>query len=470
MLRLRFAAAMSTVAGVAALLVVPSAAASPALPWKECAPDVTCAKLAVPLDWRHGGKTIEISLARRAATGKKIGTIVYLPGGPGDSAVEQLKQRPRVTDDVAARYDVIGLDPRGTAGSDPIRCDPALVREMTDVNPDTGVRYADVVARSRKLADSCRSHSSEVINHIDSADVARDVEALRATLGERQITLYSRSYGTLAAQMYAELFPGRVRAMVLDSVFDHSLNTREFLATLVRATEDSFRAFAKWCATSANCVLRGQDVSALFDDLYRRAERGELAEPSDPVKKISATELSWFTMRRGFYTPSWNELAVRLAELAGQRPPTALPPPQPESDVFPNPVMCADHRFTFSSGRDWTRMWDELKRMAPVMRTHLAWQIVSMCSGWPLPATNPQHQPRIKAPVLILNSRHDPATNLEWAVNVNRMIRGSVLVTYEGAGHGVYLRNDCTKRVTDRYLIDRVLPAPGTTCPGSDPA
>jgi pimeloyl-ACP methyl ester carboxylesterase len=115
-------------------------------------------------------------------------------------------------------------------------------------------------------------------------------------------------------------------------------------------------------------------------------------------------------------------------------------------------------------------MWDELKQMAPVMRTHLAWQIVSMCSGWPLQATNPQRQPRIKVPVLILGSRHDPATSQEWAGNVHRMIRGSVLVTYEGAGHGVYTRNDCTKQVTDRYLIDRVLPAQGTTCPGSDPA
>ena len=115
-------------------------------------------------------------------------------------------------------------------------------------------------------------------------------------------------------------------------------------------------------------------------------------------------------------------------------------------------------------------MWAELKQMAPVMRTHLAWQAVSICSGWPLPATNPQHEPRIKAPVLILNSRHDPATSIEWAANVHRMVRGSALVTYEGSGHGVYLRNDCTKAVTNQYFIDRLLPAPGTNCPGSDPA
>jgi pimeloyl-ACP methyl ester carboxylesterase len=457
------------VAGIAALLVVPSAAARPALTWKECAPSVTCAKLAVPLDWRYGGKPIEISLARRAATGDKIGTLVYLPGGPGDSGVQQLRNQQRVAPEVAERFDVISLDPRGVNESIPIKCDPALISGIPDVNPDTGAKYADIVAYSKKLADSCRERTGETIDHIDSADVARDVDALRAALGERQISIYSRSYGTLAAQMYAELFPNRVRSMVLDSVFDHSLSTKQFLATSVRTTEDSFNQFAKWCATSADCVLRGQDVGALFDDLYRRAERGELSEPSDPARKISATELSWFTMRRFFYAPAWKEMSIRLAELTGQRPPTAVPP-MPQTDFFPSAVMCADHRFRFSSEQEWARTWAELKQMAPVMRTHFAWQAVSFCSSWPLPATNPQHEPRIKAPVLILNGRHDPATSMEWARNVHGMIRGSALVTYEGSGHGIYLRNDCTKAVTNRYYIDRVLPAAGTSCAGSDPA
>lgn len=467
--RARLAAAVSTVAGVAALLVVPSAAASPALTWKECAPGVTCAKLTVPLDWWHGNKTIEISLARRAATGDKIGTIVYLPGGPGDSGVQQLRNQPRVTPEVAERYDVVSLDPRGTNDSNPVRCDPALTGALPDVNPDTGAQLADVLAFSGKLAASCRERSGDIIDHIDSADVARDVDALRAALGERQISIYSRSYGTLAAQMYAELFSHRVRGMVLDSVFDHSLNPRQLLATLTRATEDSFDTFAKWCAGSENCALRGQDVAAVFDDLYRRAERGELAEPADPARKISATELSWNTMRAGFYNPAWKEISVRLAELAGQRPPS---PPRPvvSTDLFPYGSFCADHRFEFRSQQEWSRTWAGLKQQAPTMRTHLAWQLATLCAGWPLPVTNPQHEPRIKAPVLILNGRHDPATSLEWARNVHGMIRGSALVTYEGSGHGIYLRNDCTKAVTNRYFIDRVLPAAGTSCAGSDPA
>lgn len=465
---MRSVAAVSTVVGVAALLVAPGAQASQALRWENCGTGVTCAWLTVPIDWRRGGDTIEIRVARRATEGKKLGTIIYLPGGPGDSGVQQLK-RPKVTEHLAARFDVVSLDTRGTNESSPIRCDPDLLANQPDVNPDTGAQLADSVAYSRDVARSCRLRSGDIIDHIDSADVARDVDALRAALGERQISVYSRSYGTLAAQMYAELFPSRVRGMVLDSVFDHSLGTTDFLATSVRATEDGFDAFAKWCPRSADCALRGQDVAAVYDGLYLRAERGELVEPADPAKKISATQLSWSTMRGGFYNPSWKEISVRLAELAGQRPPSPLRPVEP-TDLFPAAVFCADHRFSFRSQREWSRMWAELKEQAPVMRTHLGWQLVTLCAGWPLPVTNPQHQPRIKAPVLLLNARHDPATSVQWAANVNRMIRGSVLVTYEGAGHGVYPRNGCTEQVTDTYFIDRVLPAPGTSCPGSDPA
>src|ERR1044072_7994274 len=181
--RPRFIAAastVSTVAGLTALLGVPGAAASTALTWKECAPAVECAKLAVPLDWQHGRKqTIEISLARRPATGDKLGTIVYLPGGPGDSGVQQLRASQRVAPEVAERFDVISLDPRGVNESSPIKCDPALIGDIPDVNPDTGAKYADVLAHSRKLADSCRERTGDTIDHVDSADVARDVDALR---------------------------------------------------------------------------------------------------------------------------------------------------------------------------------------------------------------------------------------------------------------------------------------------------
>jgi pimeloyl-ACP methyl ester carboxylesterase len=184
---------------------------------------------------------------------------------------------------------------------------------------------------------------------------------------------------------------------------------------------------------------------------------------------ITPYQLTFMT-QRAFYEPSWVKLSGDLAALAG--PASSARAAVAEPAPFAGAIFCADNRFVVRSEQDWRRQWDRQKRLAPHVRTHFGWLPVSLCAGWPMPATNPQRTPRIdpSLPVLLLNGRHDPATGMEFALNVNKAIRGSVLVTYEGAGHGVYDRNECTKQVTDRYLIDGVMPARGTSCPGSDPA
>jgi pimeloyl-ACP methyl ester carboxylesterase len=455
---LRTAILVST---MAAAVTVPAAGAESApLKWGPCKEnaEVECAILQVPIDWARGGKTIGIQLARRPASdrAKRIGTLVYLPGGPGDSGVSQLTQGLRTTPEVQARFDVVSLDPRGTNRSSPVKC---AAGPVPSVDPDTGVKFADVLAYSKNAAESCRAGTGELIDHLDSVSVAQDVDAIRAALGERQISLYSRSYGTLAAQMYAERYPQRTRAVTLDSVFDHSLGTEEFLASETRAVEDAFTAFATWCDGSANCALHGQDVRAVVAEYQRKAERGELFRPGSSTR-ISQFEFAT-VLASHFYGPSWVQLADLLARF-DKWPSRAVP-------VEATAIFCADHRFAFRSGQDWVNQWDRLKRLAPHMRSHLGWQLVSLCAGWPVVPANPQHRPDIHVPVLLLNSRHDGANGLEWAVHVSRTIPRSVLVTYEGAGHGVYDRNDCTRSVTDGYLIDRTMPARGTRCAGSDP-
>ncbi|RZS37641.1 alpha/beta hydrolase family protein [Herbihabitans rhizosphaerae] len=466
-------AVVAAIATGAAVLLAPAAAAQPApgLAWQPCqdSRDVECASLTVPVNWSTvDSGTLQVAVARRKATSaNRIGTLVYFPGGPGDSGVGRLLRESPLSPEITSRFDIVSFDPRGTSRSGALVCDPALTGSLPNVDPDTGARFADVLAYSEKLWASCRDKHGALIDNVDSVSVARDVDALRAALGEHKISLYGRSYGTLAQQMYAERFPDRVRAMVLDSVFDHNLGTRAMLESSTRAGEDAFDQFAAWCRRTPSCVLHGQDVGAVFDRLYERAGRGELHEPGEPARLVTPFDLVAST-RQPFSGPRWAEFAVRLKSLTdGQGTPVPARPGKAELVT----LFCNDNAISFRSEEQWRHQWRRLNRIAPHLRTHPVWQFASLCAGWTGAIPNPQHRPVITGapPVLLLNSRHDPATGHEWARGVHRDIKRSVLVTYDGSGHGVYERGACTTGVTDRYLLDGVLPPAGTHCPAADP-
>jgi pimeloyl-ACP methyl ester carboxylesterase len=434
--------------------VTTTAAAEPAVAWADCTPVVECATITVPIDYaRPETGTIGLAVARVRATGRKEGTIVYLPGGPGDSGVQRLRSTlPVVPPQVAEHFDIVSYDPRGTNGSHPVVCDADLLAGLPNVVPDSGARLADVQAYARRLGDDCRAHTGPLVDHIDSVSVARDIDVLRAALGEREVTLYGRSYGNVAGQMYAETFPHRVRGLVLDSVFDHALSQTKLMTSQVATGEDSFTEFAKWCAVDVSCVLHGQDVGQVYGNLYDRAVTGEL--PLSPV------DLSWGVVH-SLYGPDWQETAKFLEDPAAPRT-TAT------TARFPIPVFCADQRIRFSSEAEWLSLWHKQNAAAPTLRTHRAWLAVSLCSAWPAATPNPQHRTHVDRgvpPVLIMNSVHDPATSYEWAKSVNRQIDRSVLLTYDGWGHGVSDRTDCTKAVFTNYVLHGRTPRPGTHCP-----
>lgn len=420
------------------------AVAAPArgLDWTPCGDGVECADLTVPIDWnRRAAGTIDVAVARTRATGPRIGTLVYLPGGPGDSGVQRLLDGNVVPPAVAERFDVVSYDPRGTNRSHPVTCDAALLAALPNTVPDAGARLADVREYARDLGRSCREHTGPLLDHVDNVSVARDIDALRAALGERQVTLYGRSYGTLAGQMYAENFPRRVRGLVLDSVFDHSLDVASLLDSQARSAEDSFTEFARWCESSS-C---GVDPAAAYRKLWDQAVRGE-----------SAAQLNQELV--GYlYEPDWAGLAKRLRSDVSTQSTTA---------PFPIAAFCTDHRVRIPSESAWRSLWRRQAVAAPTLRTTFAWSVVSLCSAWPAKVPNPQHWTSVDRhmpPVLVMNARHDPATGYEWALNVHRQV-GGALLTYDGWGHGVMDRTDCTRATFVRYVVDRTTPPPGAHC------
>jgi pimeloyl-ACP methyl ester carboxylesterase len=470
-------ALLATVVAVGATLTATATATATAqaetLSWQPCPENaaVQCATVTVPIDYAHPRTgTIDVAIARRPATdpAHRVGVFFTMPGGPGGSGVNTVVNGQPLPPDLAARFDVVSFDPRGTNRSNPVMCDADLVANPPDLVPETGATLAAVKQYSRALGDSCRANTGPLVDHVDNVSVARDIDRIRAALGERQLSLYGSSYGTLAGQMYAENFPHRVRVMILDSVFDHSLSTAKFITTEARTGEDAFGEFSRWCAADTTCVLHGQDVGQVYGDLYAKALRGELTVPGDPSQRLDAFGLAQATINF-FYGPDWTGAAEFLKSLGETQPATLA---ADELAPFPIASFCGDHDMRISTQREWESLWFRQSTVAPTVRAHFAFGPTSLCAGWPAEVANPQHRTDVTGapPILIMNSLHDPATAYEWAQNVNHQLKGSVLLTYDGWGHGVWHRSACTFDVGRAYLVDRTLPKPGTHCAAVEPS
>ncbi len=263
--------------------------------------------------------------------------------------------------------------------------------------------------------------------------------------------------------------------MVIDSNMDHSLDVKGFNSTEAATAEDSFREFVKWCDRTESCALHGRDVAAYWDDLLAKADRGELKDPDDPTYVVSAADITGLAFSI-FYGPDWSYLADWLDRLGSGTPAPGASASAFADEVARNPfpaVFCQDFQFRIKNNRELDGLVADARRLAPHVRgSALGHYAMTSCIGYPPKASNPQHRLRITtAPkILMLNALHDPATAYAWAANAHRQSRDkTVLLTYEGWGHGVYDRSTCTQGATDAYLITLTVPRDGTRCAAVEP-
>ncbi|MBM2616632.1 alpha/beta fold hydrolase [Actinoplanes sp. LDG1-06] len=423
---------------------------TPQVTWTVCAKNaaVQCGTLRLPVDWSQPrGATFELAVAKRPARNPagKVGTLVFGPGGPGDSGVDRILAGNRFSAEILDRFDTVSFDPRGVARSGGPKCDlslggPGLLTSQAD--------FETVTTANQEKWAACRV-TSPVWDHADTASMVRDLDALRAALGLRRLTFHGSSYGTLLGQQYAERYPGRVRAIVLESVFDHSLDVRTFVRTQARAEQDAFDEFVAWCARETACVLHGRDVRALWNDVLDRA---------GPER---AFEIAMLPIAR-LASPDRAALAADIKSLVdGAAPEIQLPP-------LVSSVFCADWPADVRDYREYLSLVRAARSAAPDVRYGGGLLAVRACLGWPQPVANPPHRLDVHTvrPLLLLNSRHDVRTGHDWATHVaSQLGRHGRLVTYEGSGHGAYGNTPCTTAAVDRYLIDLVVPPEGTSCP-----
>ncbi len=472
-----------------------------AVAWKACKglTGVDCAKVTVPVDWSDPqGPTIRIAIARRPATdaAARIGSLVLDPGGPGGSGVDEVKDG--VTDlyldaEVRRRFDIVGLDPRGVGSSTAMTCPVPSATDAVYTSPAVYRAVYHMALNDKQLRRirranakderGCRASSGPVADHLDNLSVARDIDAVRSSLGEDKLTFYGLSYGTLMGQQYAQLFPDRVRALVLDSNMDHSqASTLDFLRSESKGVQDTFDQFVHWCAGTTKCAVHKQGARQAFNKLYSRATRSPLTDP-ETGEKVSA-EILLDDTQGAQIQPNWIGLSQQYARLlhggskeapkVSSSTAASTSSGRPKVAAAPEKIFCSDWNLPIHNAAELRSYREKVRRVAPDMKfSTQAFGIVLSCLGWPAKVTNPQaplHWDGVP-PVLMINALYDPATPYEWAQNASRQ-SGAVLLTYEGWGHGVVGRHDpgnCVGAAATRYLVDLVVPAAHTRCRAEKP-
>jgi pimeloyl-ACP methyl ester carboxylesterase len=487
----------------------------PTIAWTPCDDGFECAQVPVPLDYdAPRGATISLALVRLPATDQahRIGSLFVNPGGPGGSGVEIVLGAGQILSDaVDGRFDIVGFDPRGIAASTPLLCfdslDDALAILPPFVFPLTPQEVRQQRAADRALGAACRRNAGPIIDHMSTADVVRDLDLLRAAVGDSRLNYLGFSYGTMIGTTYANLFPDRVRALVVDGVLDPiawttgrpgqrdlPFSTRLHSDQGAQATLGQFFALCDSAATDtdpATACPFGPGARGRFATLAAQLRRHpvEFPEPGAPPVEVGYDDLIGVTLGAMYSPFVWPDLADLLVALEQAAPAkvaaarealaralglAATPAQQPYPNVvegFPG-VACSD-----SDNPDSYAAWPRAAAAAEARYGYFGriWTWVSSaCQPWPGRAADRYTGPwtaRTSNPVLVVGNFFDPATRYQGAQTVSRLLPNSRLLSYAGWGHTAFLGGStCIDQAVSRYLLTTAVPPAGTVCqPEFDP-
>ena len=453
-----------------------------------------CAKVTVPLDYsKPDGQTIEIAMKKHLATGSvRQGTLFVNPGGPGASGVDSVGAMATTTfAGVQKAYDIIGFDPRGIGSSTAVTCSSdAEAKAMEGVSPVDGAgapiafeqRAAVISERFKQLEADCASRTkpTELLDHVDTVSVARDLDVLRALSGDQKLNYAGFSYGTYLGATYAELFPANTGRLVLDGALDPSLTYSERRQGQARGFERALRNYVAWCQSGQSCPLTG-DVDAgvqQIGDVFTSANQSPVPS-SDPNRPVTGEEMKRIV---GFmlYFPesSWSAVSEALGQVINQHDASAFRAMADELAAHPQVntganigINCLDYRVEGDMAT-WTAQSKELERIAPRFATVTEAGDLG-CQAWGHTGTQSSKALHAKgaAPILVVGTTGDPATPYEWSVALADQLESGQLLIWEGNGHGAYTNSGhgpCVTQAVDTYLLTGTMPKKGLTCHGKE--
>jgi pimeloyl-ACP methyl ester carboxylesterase len=452
------------------------------LDWQPCDNGFQCARLLVPFDYAHpGGKRFSLPVIKLPATdpARRVAPLVINPGGPGGSGVQYaLAARSEFPAALRARFDIVGFDPRGVAGSEPaLACltGPELDKYLgTDEMPDSAAELSPVVAQAKLYAQRCEQNSKALLPYVGTENAARDMDVLRAALGQSRLTYLGKSYGTYLGAWYAQLFPHRVRALVLDGAVDPDTPSLEADITQAEGFTVAFRSFAAWCRASAGCPL-GQDAAGQLKAMIVRANSvplasqlgtGQVADGALLLNGVAAalySKSTWPYLKTGLAQAFGGDgtVLVQLANLLLERNQDGTYSNLVDADTA---ISCVDRPWPRSLAA-WRAQAAAAGRAAPLFGPPIVWGNLP-CAYWPVP---PAPLPRITAagapPILVVGTTRDPATPYRWARALAADLSSGVLLGRNGDGHTAYGEGSaCVDTIVNAYLISLKAPRSGIVC------
>ncbi|MFR9728083.1 alpha/beta hydrolase [Saccharopolyspora sp. MS10] len=474
--------------------------------WAECGQGLDCATVEVPLEYADpDGEQIPLAVTRHRATDpdRRIGSLFINPGGPGVSATETVASIDAATGagpyspDVVAQFDVVGVDPRGVGESGAVRCLTDEQRaeqaaEDRDPNLPGGKPFDALLTDARTFAEGCLDHQSpEFLASLSTDNVARDLDQVRAALGEEQITFYGASYGTVVGPMYATLFPDRVRQMVIDAPVDTDLwlnDPLRLLDDVSRSNEEVLDAWFETCRAEgvAVCPFGAGDPEAAFDALIDDLEAQPLRVPPlegftpggtldgamalEAVRGAAGNRALWPVLTGGLLAAQQGN-GTTLHGLASFITVAPFGGPFAILQEPHNGVRCAD----------WPELGDlsehhaaaeEIAERGERLGSRAAYSALN-CALWPVENEDRFTRELTGAgapPILVVGGRLDNVSPHHWAEAVAERLEGAVLLTREGVAHTSYRTSGpCVDDAVDAALIDGVLPADGAVCDAEPP-
>ena len=456
------------------------------LAWSSCTAPFECATVRVPIDYAHPANgSIALALIRLPSTdtGTWIGDLITNPGGPGGSGVEFVRDEAQTifAPQLRASFDIIGFDPRGVGLSNPIECvDGATMDRLNalDLVPDSAVELTALADGAKTFDAGCVAHSGPLLPFMSTIDAAKDLEQIRLALGDPKLTYLGFSYGTFLGSTYADLYPARVRALVLDGAVDATLPVEALVEAQAQSLADAFSRFLADCASRPTCPFyNGGQPGPVYDALMARIDATPLPAPAlGGARQVGPNEAltgvvaalynrsAWPTLARALALAQDGDgsLLLELADRLNQRGPDGT---YPNFSAANTAVMCAD--FTASTDlATYDALAHELGTRIPRFGAAAAYSGLS-CAFWPF---HPSHDPvapsaRGAPPILVIGTTGDPATPYAWAANLAHELTSGVLLTRTGEGHTAYGRDACIDGLVDTYLLTLAVPKAGTVCP-----